>query len=82
MESEPPKNADLVCVRPDGTPALPPRACSFPNGSVITPDGTTLIVGETIGAGYEAFTIEADGSLSDRRRWADSSGHVPRRLHV
>jgi sugar lactone lactonase YvrE len=42
----------------------------FPNGSVITPDGTTLIVGETAGCRYTAFTIQADGSLSDRRVWA------------
>ena len=42
----------------------------FPNGSVITPDGTTLIVGETAGCRYTAFTIGADGSLTDRRVWA------------
>ena len=42
----------------------------FPNGSVITPDGRTLIVGETAGARYSAFTIEDDGSLTDRRVWA------------
>ena len=42
----------------------------FPNGSVITPDGRTLIVGETAGARYTAFTIGADGSLTDRRVWA------------
>ena len=42
----------------------------FPNGSVITPDGRTLIVGETAGARYTAFTIEDDGSLTDRRIWA------------
>ena len=39
----------------------------FPNGSVITPDGSTLIVGETMGCRYTAFTIGDDGSLSDRR---------------
>jgi sugar lactone lactonase YvrE len=41
-----------------------------PNGSVRTADGRTLIVGETAGARYTAFTIEADGALSDRRVWA------------
>jgi sugar lactone lactonase YvrE len=38
----------------------------FPNGSVITPDGKTLIVGETAGCHYTAFTILSDGSLMDR----------------
>ena len=42
----------------------------FPNGSVITPDGSTLIVGETVGARYTAFTIAGDGSLTNRRVWA------------
>jgi sugar lactone lactonase YvrE len=42
----------------------------FPNGSVITPDGRTLIVGETAGCRYTAFTISEDGSLTDRRVWA------------
>ena len=42
----------------------------FPNGSVITPDGRTLLVGETAGARYTAFTLGADGALTDRRVWA------------
>jgi sugar lactone lactonase YvrE len=42
----------------------------FPNGSVITDDGRTLIVGETAGARYAAFTIGDDGALGDRRIWA------------
>jgi sugar lactone lactonase YvrE len=42
----------------------------FPNGSVVTSDGQTLIVGETAGARYSAFTIRQDGSLIDRRIWA------------
>jgi sugar lactone lactonase YvrE len=37
---------------------------------VITPDGTTLIVGETLACRYTAFSIAADGSLGDRRVWA------------
>jgi len=78
MESgEPPRNADLVCVRPDGTASVAAEGLQFPNGSVITADGATLIVGETMGAGYLAFTINADGSLSDRRRWADTPGMFP-----
>ena len=37
---------------------------------MITPDGRTLIVGETAGARYTSFAITEDGSLSDRRVWA------------
>ena len=34
----------------------------FPNGSVITPDGGTLIVGETWGNRFTAFDLAPDGS--------------------
>jgi sugar lactone lactonase YvrE len=46
----------------------------FPNGMVITPDGSTLIVGESFGACLTAFTIEADGTLTDRREFAALEG--------
>ena len=49
----------------------------FPNGSVITPDGGTLIVGETGAGRYTAFTIGDDGSLSDRRVWAQVGEPAP-----
>jgi sugar lactone lactonase YvrE len=62
--------APLIRVDPDGTPTVAAEDLMFPNGSVITPDGTTLIVGETAGCRYTAFTIQSDGSLTDRRVWA------------
>jgi sugar lactone lactonase YvrE len=65
-----PRLAPLMRVDADGTASLAAEDLMFPNGSVITPDGSTLIVGETAGCRYTAFTIEADGSLSDRRIWA------------
>ena len=42
----------------------------FPNGSMITPDGRTLIVGESFGNRISAFDIGADGRLGPRRDWA------------
>jgi sugar lactone lactonase YvrE len=65
-----PQLAPLIRVDPDGTATLAADELMFPNGSVITPDGTTLIVGETAGCRYTAFTILADGSLAGRRVWA------------
>jgi sugar lactone lactonase YvrE len=65
-----PAPAALVRVDPDGTSSVAADELLFPNGSVITPDGRTLIVGETAGARYTAFTIQPDGSLTDRRIWA------------
>jgi sugar lactone lactonase YvrE len=65
-----PKPANLLRIDPDGTASIAAEDMLFPNGSVITPDGRTLIVGETAGARYTVFEIEADGSLSGRRIWA------------
>jgi sugar lactone lactonase YvrE len=59
----------LIRVDPDGSATVAAEDMRFPNGSLITPDGKTLIVGETAGACYTAFTIGGDGSLSDRRVW-------------
>ena len=49
----------------------------FPNGTVITPDGKTLIVGESFGAKLTAFDVEGDGSLVRRRVWAAIENMVP-----
>jgi sugar lactone lactonase YvrE len=46
----------------------------FPNGSVITPDGMTLIVAETLALRLTAFDLYTDGTLDNRRVWADLSG--------
>jgi sugar lactone lactonase YvrE len=65
-----PRLAPIFRVDPDGAVTVAAEDLQFPNGAVITPDGGTLIVGETMGCRYTAFTIGADGSLSDRRIWA------------
>jgi sugar lactone lactonase YvrE len=49
----------------------------FPNGTVITPDGRTLIVAESFAKRLTAFDISTDGSLSNRRVWADLGRRVP-----
>ena len=66
-----PRTASLKRVDPDGTITVVAEGLHFPNGSVITPDGATLIVGETLGNRYTAFDLAADGSLSGRRVWAE-----------
>jgi sugar lactone lactonase YvrE len=62
--------SSLKRVDPDGSVSVVAKDLHFPNGSVITPDGGTLIVGETWGNRFTAFTIAADGTLTDRRIWA------------
>src|SRR5436190_6425663 len=65
-----PAPANLIRIDPDGTATVAAEEMMFPNGSVITSDGQSLIVGETAAGRYTAFTIEPDGSLTGRRPWA------------
>jgi sugar lactone lactonase YvrE len=61
---------NLVRVDPDGSVSVAADNLLFPNGSVITPDGATLIVAESWGQRLTAFDLKADGSLANRREWA------------
>lgn len=71
------KTAKLACVSPSGKVRVAADDMHFPNGSVITPDGMTLIVGETVGFCLTAFDIGPDGSLSNRRVWAPTLPRIP-----
>ena len=46
----------------------------FPNGMVITPDNSTLVVAESWAHRLTAFDIANDGSLLNRRVWAEVDG--------
>jgi sugar lactone lactonase YvrE len=77
MTGATPTTAALVRVDPDGSVHVAADDLSFPNGTVITDDGRTLIVGETMGARYTAFSIAPDGVLAQRRVWAEVPGVAP-----
>ena len=80
--------ARLARVDPDGSVHVAATDLHFPNGPVITPDGRTLIIAETLAMRLTAFDIAPDGALSNRRVWAavgmrapdgiclDANGHV------
>jgi sugar lactone lactonase YvrE len=70
-------STNLVRVDPDGTVHLAASDMHFPNGTVVTPDGRTLIVAETLSMCLTAFDIEADGSLTNRRVWAPVGMRAP-----
>lgn len=59
----------LLCVEPDGKARVAAEGLVFPNGTVITPDGKTLIVAETMANRLSAYTIEGS-ELTERRTWA------------
>lgn len=64
------RGATLMRVDPDGSVHAAAEDLHFPNSMMIPPPGDTLIVAETIAARLTAFTIGADGGLSDRRVYA------------
>jgi sugar lactone lactonase YvrE len=68
---------NIVKVTPQGDVSIASGGMSFPNGSVITPDGKTLIVAETLGSCLTAFDIIENGALDKRRQWAATGARVP-----
>ncbi|MGB9248579.1 MAG: SMP-30/gluconolactonase/LRE family protein [Mycobacterium sp.] len=67
----------ILRVDPDDTVSVVARDLDFPNGMAITPDHRTLIVAESIGRRLTAFSIGAEGALSDRRVFADGLDGPP-----
>jgi len=74
---QPPRSTGLILVPPDGQARVVAEDLLFPNGTVITPDGRTLIIGESYASRLTAFDIAEDGSLSGRRVWAALDGAAP-----
>lgn len=71
------KTTSMWRIDPDGSIHEAASGLTFPNGAVITPDGGTLIVGETFANCLTAFDVAEDGGLSKRRLWAEMEGGVP-----
>jgi sugar lactone lactonase YvrE len=64
----------IALVTPDGAARQVAEDIAFPNGMVVTPDNSTLIVSESFVRTLTAFDIAADGGLSNRRVWAEGIG--------
>ncbi len=73
----PPTPTCLILVPPDSAPRVVATDLLFPNGMVITPDGSTLIVAETFASQLTAFDVQKDGSLENRRVFAQIEGTFP-----
>ncbi|HUE59871.1 MAG TPA: SMP-30/gluconolactonase/LRE family protein [Acidimicrobiales bacterium] len=64
----------IALVTPDGKARQVADSVMFPNGMVVTPDNSTLVVAESWAHRLTGFDIEDDGSLSNRRVWAEVDG--------
>ena len=77
MGGEEAKPANIVMVTPEGETCVAAEGLGFPNGTVISPDGKTMIVAETFANCLSAFSIADDGTLSDRRVFAQLGEATP-----
>lgn len=73
----PSEPGEISLIEPDGTHRIVARDLDFPNGMVITDDGTTLVVAESFGARLSAFDRAPNGDLSHQRVYAQLDGLVP-----
>jgi sugar lactone lactonase YvrE len=71
---EEPKPGIIALVTPDGAARQVADGIEFPNGMIVTPDDSTLIIAESFAGRLTAFDIAPDGGLSNRRVWADGIG--------
>ncbi len=76
-QGEEPCAATMARVDADGSVHVAAADLMFPNGTIITDDGRTLVVGETMANRLTAFDRAEDGSLSNRRLFADLGGTFP-----
>lgn len=67
----------IVRIDADDSVSVVAVDLDFPNGMVITPDQQTLVVAESTGRRLSAFTIVADGTLTQRRVFADGLDGAP-----
>jgi sugar lactone lactonase YvrE len=71
MAGEPYAPGGVVPVTADGTARQVSDGLAFPNGMAVTGDNQTLIVGESYAKRLTAYDIADDGSLTNRRVWAE-----------
>ena len=69
--------AELILVEADRRARVAADGLIFPNGCCITPDQHTLLVAETFASRITAFPLLADGSLGERRVWAQLGEAFP-----
>jgi sugar lactone lactonase YvrE len=69
----------IVRVDPDDErhTSVVARDLDFPNGMALTPDGATLIVAESTGRRLTAYSVAMDGTLCERRVFADGLDGPP-----
>lgn len=74
---EPQDNGLIVLIRPDGTAEQVAGNLAFPNGMLVSADGSTLVVAESNAGRLTSFEILPDGTLAPSQTWATVEGSAP-----
>ena len=72
-----PQPSPLVAIAPDGRTSLAAEDLTCPNGMIVTADGTTLVVAESLASRLTAFDLAPGGALTNRRTFAELGTLVP-----
>ncbi|WIY81898.1 SMP-30/gluconolactonase/LRE family protein [Propionimicrobium sp. PCR01-08-3] len=67
----------IACIEDDGSARVVADSLAFPNGMALSSDGSELVVAESHAGRLSAWRIAEDGSLTDRRVWANIEGAAP-----
>jgi len=74
---DPPRETEIILVDTDAGAEVFAGQVIFPNGSIITPDGRTLLVAETFAHRIAAFGLDDRGRMTSRRIWAELGTATP-----
>ncbi|WP_312181869.1 SMP-30/gluconolactonase/LRE family protein [Arthrobacter sp.] len=74
---EPQANGVIAVVRPDGSAQEVAGGLAFPNGMLISADGSTLVVAESNAGCLTSFSVREDGGLEPEGTWAGVEGSAP-----
>lgn len=67
----------VALITPDGSAGVVATDLAFPNGMAVTADNATLVVADSYRHQLVGFDIAPDGTLSNRRVWADLADDAP-----
>ncbi|WAP50512.1 SMP-30/gluconolactonase/LRE family protein [Arthrobacter sp. ATA002] len=67
----------IALIRRDGSVEKVADGLAFPNGMVVSRDGSTLVVAESNAGRLTAFSVRGDGRLEPGKLWAEEDGSAP-----
>lgn len=73
---DPAPNGAVIYINSSGKSSVVAGDLFFPCGMIVTKDNSTLIVAEALAHRLTSFKIKRDGSLQDRRVWAQLEDDV------